>query len=301
MGREIEIIGVPADFGGNRRGVDMGPSALRYAGMTDHLTSLGHHPLDNGDIDIPPRKRSYEGESDAKCLEEIAAFTRTLSGSVRRSLENDRFPLVLGGDHSIAIGSMKGSAADADIGMVWFDAHGDINTPQTSPSGNVHGMPVAAALRHGRFEDTSWANAPGLQEENIVLLGLRDLDPGEQQRIRESNVTAFTMRDIDELGIEEVIHQAIEIANKGTDGIHASLDMDWLDPQEAPGVGTPVYGGVTYREAHLAFEILAEHDQEEGILRSMDVAEVNPILDQHNQTAELACELVASAFGKEIL
>ncbi len=208
---------------------------------------------------------------------------------------------MLGGDHSVAIGSLTGSARDADLGAIWFDAHADLNTPETSPSGNVHGMPLAAALGRGAFGETEWAPAPRLRESSIAYVGLRSIDDRERELIRESEITAFTMADIDQRGISAVVDDALAVATDGTDGVHVSLDLDWLDPKTAPGVGTPVRGGVTYREAHAALETLSRRDEEQGILRSMDVVEVNPILDEGNETATLAAELTASTFGKRIL
>ena len=304
MGRDVRIIGVPTDFGTNRRGVDMGPSAVRYAGLADEIELAGRTPEDVGDLNVP-RVRGTEGErsqvENANHLDAVAEVCSTVSEEVADALADDTMPLVVGGDHSIAIGSMGGAARDADIGVLWFDAHGDYNTPETSPSGNVHGMPMAAALGEGAFSGMYWARTPGLREENVVWIGLRDLDDEERETIRESNATAFTMTDIDERGIVDVVEEAIELASRRVDGIHVSLDLDWLDPKVAPGVGTPVRGGVTYREAHAAMERVAATDREEDLLRSMEIVEVNPILDQHNETAEMAAELTASALGKRVL
>ena len=300
--RTVRIIGAPTDFGANRRGVDMGPSAIRYAGLAEELESADTDPRDGGDLFVP---RAEERDPDvdappggrAKFLRETAAVSRQLGNEVARALSNGETPLVLGGDHSVAIGSLSGAAREADVGAVWFDAHADLNTPTTSPSGNVHGMPLAAALGIDEFADTEWANAPRLSPENIALVGLRSVDPAEQELLRERGFAAYTMSDIDEHGITEVVEEALSIATDGVDGIHVSLDLDWLDPNVAPGVGTPVRGGVTYREAHSAMEIVADT----GALRSMELVEVNPTLDQHNETAELATELAASAFGKRVL
>ncbi|MCH7661495.1 MAG: arginase [Euryarchaeota archaeon] len=302
MREQITVIGAPLDYGADRRGVDMGPSAIRYAGLADELAASGRPCVDRGDLSVP---RAEERDPDAvsppagsaKFLKEVRDVCERLSAEVAETLSKGRFPLVLGGDHSIAIGSIQGSSRDGDIGVIWFDAHGDFNTPETSPSGNVHGMPMAAALGHGSFADTDWANANRVTPENVVLVGLRSLDEKERLAIRESPVTAYTMSDIDEQGITTITESAIEIASDGTDGVHVSLDLDWLDPKEAPGVGTPVRGGVTYREAHAALEIVSNHD----VLRSLEVVEVNPILDSRNETANLAVELAASALGKRIL
>ncbi|MFC4449862.1 arginase [Halorussus aquaticus] len=306
MNRQVQIIGVPMDLGADRRGVDMGSSTIRYAGLADELEAAGVETTDAGDLPVPrAEERDPEtvqpNEGSAKFLQETAEVCTDLADEVAETLDAGQFPLVLGGDHSIAIGTVTGAARDADIGVIWFDAHGDFNTPATSPSGNVHGMPLAALLGIGDFADTEWANAPNLSEENVAIVGLRRLDDAEREAIRESDVTAFTMSDIDERGVVPVVEDALDVATDGTDGVHVSLDMDWLDPKEAPGVGTPVRGGVTYREAHSALETVAERDETEDILRTLEVVEVNAILDHHNETAELATELAASALGKRIL
>ncbi|WP_426961891.1 arginase [Haloparvum alkalitolerans] len=300
--RTVRIIGAPTDYGANRRGVDMGPSAIRYAGLADQLASAGVDTVDSGDLLVPRAEErdpdaEAPAEGSAKFLRETADVCRRLGDEVAATLADGEVPLALGGDHSIAIGSLVGSARDAEIGAVWFDAHADLNTPTTTPSGNVHGMPLAAALGVGEFADTEWANAAGLSPENVVIVGLRSVDEAEAEFIRESEVTAFTMSEIDRRGVTPVVEEALAIAGTGVDGVHASLDLDWLDPHEAAGVGTPVRGGVTYREAHSAMEQVAESD----LLRSMELVEVNPTLDQHNETAELATELAASAFGKRVL
>lgn len=302
MPQSIRVIGVPMDLGADRRGVDMGPSAIRYAGLSDALHDLDYACTDVGDLDVvhpelgdPDSIEPSTGR--AKYLAEIRELCHQLENEVADTLADDTFPLVLGGDHSIAIGSVRGSARDASgsIGLVWFDAHGDFNTPATTPSGNVHGMPLAALLEQGAFVDADWAPA-AIDPENVALVGVRSLDSHEREALRESDATVFTMSDVDERGATAVAEEALSIAGDGTDGVHVSLDLDWLDPQEAPGVGTPIRGGVTYREAHAAMEVVADSD-----LRSLELVEVNPILDQHNQTAELAVELIASALGKSIL
>ncbi|WP_440989851.1 arginase [Haloarchaeobius baliensis] len=308
MEREVRIIGAPTDYGANRRGVDMGPSAIRYAGLADELRAAGVDVVDTGDLLVPTAETrdptvdepTEEGRT-AKFVREVEDVSLRLADQVAEAIDDGGVPLVLGGDHSIAIGCLSGSSRDADIGAIWFDAHGDYNTPETSPSGNIHGMPLAAALGYRDLADVEWANAPGLQEENVVWVGLRSLDEAEREGIRESDATAFTMSDIDEHGMSEIIDRALEIATDGVDGIHVSLDLDWLEPNEAPGVGTPVHGGATYREAHYALERVAEYDEKHDVLRSMDAVEVNPVLDEHNQTAKLATELAASALGKRIL
>ncbi|AFO56102.1 MULTISPECIES: arginase [Natrinema] len=306
MERTVRIIGAPMDYGANRRGVDMGPSAIRYADLADGLERAGVDPIDDGDLTMPrAEERDPDADQprrgDAKFLREIEDVCKRVRDRVATTLADGEFPLVLGGDHSVAIGSLTGSARDADLGAIWFDAHADLNTPETSPSGNVHGMPLAAALGRGAFGETEWAPAPRLQESSIAYVGLRSIDDRERELIRESEITAFTMADIDQRGISAVVDDALAVATDGTDGVHVSLDLDWLDPKTAPGVGTPVRGGVTYREAHAALETLSRRDEAEGILRSMDVVEVNPILDEGNETATLAAELTASTFGKRIL
>ncbi|ADE03230.1 arginase [Haloferax volcanii] len=299
MERNVRILGAPTDYGANRRGVDMGPSAIRYAGLAGELESAGVSPTDAGDLAVPHHatRDADAGATNAKHVKEVEEVTRSLADAVSTALAEGTTPLALGGDHSIAIGSLVGSARDADIGVIWFDAHGDFNTPSTSPSGNVHGMPLAAALGIGDFAGVEWANAAGLKEENVAIVGLRSVDDAEAEAIRDSDVTVYTMSDIDERGITDVTNDALDVATDGTDGVHISLDLDWLDPREAPGVGTPVRGGVTYREAHAAMELVARSEA----MRSFELVEVNPILDEHNETATLATELAASAFGKRIL
>ncbi len=300
--RRVRIIGAPTDYGANRRGVDMGPSAIRYGGLADQLAGAGVETVDAGDLHVPRAEErdpdtDAPSDGDAKFLRETADVCRRLSDVVSETLADGAVPLALGGDHSIAIGSLGGSARDAEIGAVWFDAHADLNTPSTTPSGNVHGMPLAAALGLDEFAESEWANAPGLSPENVALVGLRSVDGSEVDVIRDHGFAAYTMSDIDERGITDVTEEAMAVASAGVDGVHVSLDLDWLDPKEAPGVGTPVRGGVTYREAHSAMEIVDDAD----CLRSMELVEVNPTLDQHNETAELATELAASAFGKRVL
>jgi arginase len=301
MTRPVHVIGAPMDYGADRRGVDMGPSAIRYAALADELATAGVEAVDSGDLLVPHAEERDPGDESAKFLPEIEDVCSRLADEVAGAIADDHRPLVLGGDHAVAIGSMAGCARDADVGVIWFDAHGDFNTPETSPSGNVHGMPLAAALGRGQFADEPWAQADGLREENVVYVGLRTLDEAERDAIRDSDMKAFTMSDIDEHGITEVVDEALDVATHGVDGIHVSFDMDWLDPDEAPGVGTPVRGGATYREAHAALERVAERHREVGILRSMDIVEVNPILDESNRTADIAAELAASALGKRIL
>ncbi|MFB6136602.1 MAG: arginase [Halobacteriaceae archaeon] len=308
MDRTVRIVGVPTDYGANRRGVDMGPSALRYAGLADELEAAGIDCADDGDLPVPPSDSgSDDGDSRARFRPQIRRVTEDLAAAVGDAVDAGECPLVLGGDHSVAIGTLRGTARDASVGVVWFDAHGDFNTPETTPSGNVHGMSLAAALGVGAFDggdwdwDWDWARAPGLAAENVAYVGLRDLDPAERAAIRDSDVTAYTMSDVDERGVTAVVEDALDVATGGTDAIHVSLDLDFLDPIEAPGVGTPVRGGATYREAHQALERVAARHESADVLRSLELVEVNPILDERNGTAELACELAASGLGKRIL
>ena len=300
--RTVRVIGAPADYGANRRGVDMGPSAIRYAGLAAELERAGVSVVDDGDVTAPraeERDPDTEtlGSTRTKFLRETREVATRLASRTEAALDAGERPVVLGGDHSISIGSVTGSARDAEIGVVWFDAHADCNTPETSPSGNIHGMPLAAVLGVGAFEDVAWANAAGLSADNVAIVGLRDVDPPERRAIERTGVTALTMSDIDARGITAVVDDALDVATAGTDGLHVSLDLDWLDPGEAPGVGTPVRGGVTYREAHSALESVARR----GSLRSLDFVEVNPTLDDHNETASLAAELASSALGRRIL
>ncbi|WP_339103244.1 arginase [Haloterrigena salinisoli] len=306
MSTTVRIIGAPMDYGADRRGVDMGPSAIRYAEVADRLADADVTAVDDGDLSIPRAEERDPNtdepiEGTAKFLREVEDVSTRLEERVADALADGEFPLVLGGDHSVAIGSMRGSAREADLGAIWFDAHADLNTPATSPSGNVHGMPLAATLGRGAFGDLSWAHAPRVREASIAYVGLRSIDERERELVRNSEMTAFTMADIDERGMTAVVEDALDVATDGTDGVHVSLDLDWVDPKTAPGVGTPVRGGVTYREAHAALETVSERNAAEGILRSMDVVEVNPILDEGNETATIAAELTASAFGNRIL
>ncbi|ELZ18066.1 arginase [Haloterrigena salina JCM 13891] len=306
MATTVRIIGAPMDYGADRRGVDMGPSAIRYAEVADRLSDAGVTAVDDGDLLIPRAEERDPNtdepiEGTAKFLREVEDVCTRLEERVAETLADGEFPLVLGGDHSVAIGSMRGSAREADLGAIWFDAHADLNTPKTSPSGNVHGMPLAATLGRGAFGDLSWARAPRVREESIAYVGLRSIDERERELVRDSEMTAYTMADIDERGMTAVVEDALDVATDGTDGVHVSLDLDWVDPKTAPGVGTPVRGGVTYREAHAALETVSERHAAEEIIRSMDVVEVNPILDEGNETATIAAELTASAFGNRIL
>lgn len=289
------------DLGADRRGVDMGPSAIRYAGLSEAVRSVGLSYDDAGDLPVPrPEGRDPNAErpeqGSAKYLRETRWVCRRVESAVADAIDDGDFPLVLGGDHSIAIGSVNGASDGRDVGVLWLDAHGDFNTPSTSPSGNVHGMPVGAFLGRGVFGEMSWATAD-VAEENVAMIGLRDIDDAERDALRDSDVAVHTMSDVDNRGLVPVVEDAIDAALDGVDVLHVSLDMDFLDPDEAPGVGTPVRGGVTYREAHAAMELIADTEA----VRSMEVVEVNPVLDSHNRTADLAVELVASGLGKRIL
>jgi arginase len=303
MAQKIRIIGVPMDLGASRRGVDMGPSALRVAGLQARIKQLGHQVEDIGNISVKqPEEMSY-GEKRAKYLAEIADACKDLAVIVEKSLDENMMPVVLGGDHSIAAGSLSGVATyfkkkEKKIGLIWLDAHGDINTPESSPSGNVHGMPLAAAMGYGATELVELQGfKPKVEPQNISLVGIRDLDSQEKKLAKKSGVHVFTMRDIDERGMREVMSDALKYAMDDTDGISVSLDMDFVDPSDAPGVGTPVRGGVTYREAHLAMEMLADTEA----MVSLEVVEINPVIDEHNRTALLGVELVLSGLGKKIL
>jgi len=300
---DLRVIGAPMDLGSDRRGVDMGPSAIRYAGLSGAVRDVGVSCDDAGDLPVPrPEGRDPNAErpddGNAKYLKETRWVCRRVESAVADALEEGAKPLVLGGDHSIAVGSVGGASRDRDVGVLWLDAHGDFNTPETTPSGNVHGMPLAAVLGNGTFEGRDWAHAPPVSERNVVLVGLRSVDEGERETIADSDVHTYTMSDIDERGFADVCEEALAIATDGTDGIHVSFDMDLVDPDEAPGVGTPVRGGITYREAHTAMDYVDDHRE---AVRSMEVVEVNPILDSHNRTAELAVDLVGNALGRRIL
>jgi len=287
------------DLGADRRGVDIGTSAIRYADLNHRLRSLGHHVQDMGNLLVPQPESQPLGNPKLKYLDQIVRVSEELAGIVTTILQEGDFPLVLGGDHSIGLGSINGVAnVHKNVGVLWIDAHADFNTDQSTPSGNIHGMILASLAGLGNSSLTNIGGwSPKIHKETIVIVGARDLDPGEQELLRTNSIHVFTMSEIDQLGITEVMQQALAIAGQNNDGIHLSLDMDALDPTEAPGVGTPVRGGLTYREAHLAMELIADSHK----LVSMDVVEVNPILDRENATALLAVELVLSALGKKIL
>jgi len=300
--RHIEIIGAPIDLGAGRRGVDMGPSAIRIADLEARLERLGHRVMDFGDIDVMIPETLEIGSPALRYKPAILAACDALRREVERSLAEGRTPLVLGGDHSVAIGSVAGvsrhfRSRGESIGVLWFDAHGDSNTPETTPSGNIHGMSLAVSLGHGDEELVALGgHAPKVDARNVAIIGLRDLDPGEREFLKRSGVTVYTIREVDERGMRDVVSEAIEIAGRGTAGIHLSFDLDVLDPEDAPGIGTSVMGGITYREAHLAMEILGER----GNVVSVDLVEVNPVLDTRNMTGDLAVELAQSLLGKRI-
>lgn len=296
--RRIAIIGATLDLGQGRRGVDMGPSAIRYAGLEERLTSLGHDVRDHGNVETAVPEATALHDERARFLPEIQETCARIAAKVVEEAEAGAMPLVLGGDHSLAMGTLGGLAAVHGVGgALWIDAHADVNTPETSPTGNVHGMPLAAALGLAgpEFESDAWP-LPALDPRRVALLGLRQADEGERKLLREAGVRVFTMSELDRIGVERATREALDrIAGPGF--VHVSLDMDALDPELAPGVGTPVRGGLTYREAHLALELVAES----GLAGSLEVVEVNPILDRENTTALTAVELVASALGKTII
>jgi len=302
MGK-IRILGVPLDLGQSRRGVDMGPSALRIAHLAARLRELGHEVHDVGNLEIPDRDAVPNAPRALDLLPAIAQACQRLAHQASQAVREGFAPLVLGGDHSLSAGSVAGVAtAFAErgqrIGLVWLDAHGDLNTPESSLSGNVHGMPLAHLLGHGDPRLSGLAgDGPAVRPEHLAIVGARDLDPAERQHARDWGVRVFTMRDIDERGMQAVMEEAIAIATRGTAGMHVSFDADFVDPREAPGVGTPVRGGVTDREAHLAMEMICDSQK----MIAMDVVEINPVLDDHNQTAELCVWLASSGFGLRIL
>jgi arginase len=299
----ISIIGVPMDLGADRRGVDMGPSALRYANLNEKLQELGHDVQDLGDLGVLIPETQHYGDARAKYLKEIADACGVLASMVLKIHDEDRTPLVLGGDHSIAIGTVSGMSEafrrhKKRLGLIWFDAHADMNTPEISPSGNIHGMPLAAILGYGARELTHlYGFAPKIDPGHIVMVGIREVDSEERKLVKQSGVRVFTMTEIDKRGIGSVMDEALSIVTTGTEGFSATLDADFLDPIESPGVATPVRGGADYREAHLAMEMMAESKR----MVSFEITEINPILDVQNKTAQIGLELILSAFGKQIL
>ncbi|HVC81805.1 MAG TPA: arginase [Chloroflexota bacterium] len=293
----VAILGAPIDFGASRRGVDMGCSAIRYAGLQGSLQRLGHDVVDLGNVRASLAEQGDAGDPRLKHLDEILAASRDLADLVTEARADDRLPVILGGDHSIALGSIAGAARGRTLGVLWIDAHGDFNTHETTPSGNIHGMPLAASCGLGdpRLVNLAYPG-PKVDPRHVALVGVRDLDEPEKVLLRQAGVSVFTMQHIDRQGMDQVMAAALKIVSTGTDGVLASLDLDVLDPREAPGVGTPVAGGISYREAHLIMELLAES----GHMVALDLVEVNPILDRENGTARLAAELALSALGKRI-
>lgn len=299
----IAIIGAPMDLGAGRRGVDMGPSAIRVANLYERLQTLGYKVEDLGNVSVAQPESIVEGAANARYLKEIAATCTRLAGMVESVMDGGKFPIVLGGDHSIAIGTTAGLSShyrkqSKKIGMVWVDAHADMNTPESSPSGNIHGMPLACCIGLGPPELADiYDYKPKVDPRNVALIGLRSVDAEERKIVQRMGVHAYTMRDIDERGLRWIMQEALEVANDGTEGFHLSFDMDSVEPGEAPGVGTPVKGGMTYREAHLAMESICDCDRMLGL----EIVEVNPVIDEANRTAILAVELLMSALGKRIL
>lgn len=301
--KKVDLIGFPIDLGSGRRGVDMGPSALRIAGLAARLERLGYSVHDRGDIPVQIMERQDPGDPKLKYLKEILRTSAALAQKVEESLNNEHFPLCLGGDHSMALGAIGGIAAHCvkagkELGVIWIDAHADMNTDETTPSGNIHGMPLAAALGLGH-ETLTGLNGitPKLRPENCVIIGARSIDDLEKQNIKQAGVQVYTMNDVDKLGIHRIISRVLKQFNQTVDHIHVSFDVDSVDPSVAPGVGTPVPGGLSYREAHLLMETIAEC----GCMSSLEITEVNPILDYMNKSAEFTVEIVASSMGQRIL
>ena len=297
--KKLTIIGMPMDLGQMRRGVDMGPSAIRYAGVFERLSTLFSSIEDWDDISVGRPETIIDEQSNLRNLHLIAEKNQRLAEMVDKIIQSKSFPLVLGGDHSIAIGTLAGvSKHYKNLGVIWYDAHGDLNTAETSPSGNIHGMPLAASLGYGHELLTNLlGTSPKIKPEHVVIIGARSLDEGERKLIKELGIKVFTMHEIDRLGMTKVMEETIEYLKDHTDGVHLSLDLDGLDPNDAPGVGTPVPGGISYRESHLAMEMLAES----GLITSAEFVEVNPILDERNKTASLAVALMGSLFGEKLL
>lgn len=296
----ISIIGVPLDFGQSRRGVDMGPSAIRYAGAVDRLEAIGHRVNDEGDIQVGVAKRKEHSDSTLKNLDEVIQSNEALAVKVAEVVEAGRFPLVLGGDHSIAIGILAGlSDKYSNLGVIWYDAHADLNTAETSPSGNIHGMPLAASIGLGHEDLVNlYSKKQKVEPGNVIIIGARSVDPGERELIKEQGIKVYTMHEIDRDGMTAVMKDAIAyLRSRNVDGVHLSLDLDGLDPLYTPGVGTPVPGGISYRESHLAMEML----EDSGLITSAEFVEVNPILDEKNKTADVAVGLMGSLFGEKLL
>ncbi|WP_018923775.1 arginase [Salsuginibacillus kocurii] len=298
MKQNLSLLGVPMDLGQNRRGVDMGPSAMRYAGAVERLEAIGYNVEDLGELRVEKDRIKTESTSNLKHLPEVAAISQSLAEYVKDILSRSHFPLILGGDHSISIGTLAGASSQfKNMGVIWYDAHGDLNTAETSPSGNIHGMPLAVGLGHGHPKLTSiGGDEPKINPEHVVIIGARALDEGEKEYIEKTGMKVLTMHEVDRRGMASVMQEAIDTLSTTCDGVHLSLDLDGLDPIDAPGVGTPVVGGLSYRESHLAMEMLAEAD----ILTSAEFVEVNPILDEKNKTAEAAVALIGSLFGEKL-
>jgi arginase len=296
---KLSLVGVSIDLGAGTRGVSLGPAALRYAGVTERLENIGYDVKDEGDIVANKNVSAITEGTHLKNLSEVGRVNTLLCERVDKVMQEGRFPLVIGGDHSVAIGTISGVLQHKkNLGVIWFDAHGDINTAETSPSGNIHGMPVAVLLGHGHESLTSIGGADAkIKPENIVFVGCRDLDAGERKMLREFGITVFTMHEIDRYGMAEVMDKAIKIASDGTDGIHVSFDVDSMDPVHAIGTGTRVPGGLTYRESHLALEMIAETSK----VVSAEFVEVNPIIDVKNQTAKITVELIGSLMGEWLI
>lgn len=298
--KAIDIIGAPSTFGQRKLGVDLGPTAIRYAGLISRLKQLDLDVYDKGDIKVPVVniEKFHSEQKGLRNYDEIIDVNQKLNKEVSASIENNRFPLVLGGDHSIAVGSVSAiSKHYNNLGVIWYDAHGDLNIPEESPSGNIHGMPLRILTGEGPKELLE-LNSNVIKPENIVLIGMRDLDKGERQFIKDHNIKTFTMSDIDKLGIKEVIENTIEyLKSRNVDGVHLSLDVDALDPLETPGTGTRVLGGLSYRESHFALELL----HQSHLISSMDLVEVNPLIDSNNHTAEQVVSLVGTFFGETLL
>lgn len=298
--KAIDIIGAPSTFGQRKLGVDLGPTAIRYAGLISRLKQLDLDVYDKGDIKVPAVniEKFHSEQKGLRNYDEIIDVNQKLNKEVSASIQNNRFPLVLGGDHSIAVGSVSAiSKYYNNLGVIWYDAHGDLNIPEESPSGNIHGMPLRILTGEGPKELLE-LNSNVIKPENIVLIGMRDLDKGERQFIKDHNIKTFTMSDIDKLGIKEVIENTIEyLKSRNVDGVHLSLDVDALDPLETPGTGTRVLGGLSYRESHFALELL----HQSHLISSMDLVEVNPLIDSNNHTAEQAVSLVGTFFGETLL
>ncbi|WP_252504685.1 arginase [Sporosarcina sp. Marseille-Q4943] len=296
----ISLIGVPLDYGQSRRGVDMGPSAIRYAGAVNRLKAIGHTLKDEGDVQVSAVERKDREVAKLKNLEEVVQATTELANRVADVVEKGNFPLVLGGDHSIAIGTIAGLTAKyKNLGVIWYDAHVDMNTSETSPSGNIHGMPLAVLMGRGHERLVNiFKEGQKVKPENIVIIGARSVDPGERELIKALGIKVFTMHEIDRDGMTSVMKEAIDyLKAKNLDGVHLSLDLDGLDPLYTPGVGTPVPGGISYRESHLAMEML----EDSGLITSAEFVEVNPILDERNKTADVAVGLMGSLLGEKLL